>query len=321
MGRGRLLRRRPPARRGRPDALAARVARDLRRPAGRALVPAERGLRAPARGTGRGRGEGRCSGGLTAGPSTRTASRTWGGDGPRLGRPPAGRDPGRGTACCGSHTVTALRAGGVLTLGELRAMGDRELLRLRRFGPAALVDVRLLVPAPAGSRAASAGGEVTIAGRAFRLGAVYAPRPGARGHKPCRLLGYTADSLLPGGRVQVAVLPKGRRRSWPGRSGRPGRASRSGMARGTSSDERRRFRRPGPRPGRAERAEERLAKARTRWPRPRSRPRTTRTPPPRSSGAGSSTRPPRPPWYSPAPGAGSSRRSSSRPRWRGPTAC
>src|SRR4051812_4368408 len=65
VGRGRLLRHRPPARRGRPDALAGRVARGLRRPAGRALVPAERGLRAPARGAGRGWGEGRCPGGLT----------------------------------------------------------------------------------------------------------------------------------------------------------------------------------------------------------------------------------------------------------------
>ena len=49
-------------------------------------------------------------------------------------------------------TINALRAGGVLTLGELRAMGDHELRRLRRFGPVALADVRFLVPAPEGGR-------------------------------------------------------------------------------------------------------------------------------------------------------------------------
>jgi len=110
-----------------------------------------------------------------------------------------------------NHTAAALRAGGILTLGELRAMGDRELLRLRGIGRAALVDVRHLVPAPARSRAASAGSEVTIAGRAFALGAAYAPRPGSYGRKPRRLLRYVADSLLPEGRVHVAVLPEGRR--------------------------------------------------------------------------------------------------------------
>jgi hypothetical protein len=115
-----------------------------------------------------------------------------------------------------NHTVTALRAGGVRTLGELRAMGDRELLRLRGIGRAALVDVRHLVPAPAGSRVASAGSGVTIAGRVFSRGAVYAPRPGSQGRKPRRLLRYTADSLLPEGRVQVAVLPKGRRQIMAG---------------------------------------------------------------------------------------------------------
>jgi hypothetical protein len=65
----------------------------------------------------------------------------------------------------------------------------------------------------------SAGGEVTIAGRAFTLGAVYRPRPGAGpGHafKPRRLLGYTVDSLLPGGRVTVAVAPSGNERVMAG---------------------------------------------------------------------------------------------------------
>jgi hypothetical protein len=104
----------------------------------------------------------------------------------------------------------------VLTLGELRAMDDRELRRLRRFGPAALADVRFLVPAPP---VGSVGEEVTIAGRVFTLGAVYAPQPGAGpGHpfKPRRLLGYTADSLLPGGRVTVVLVPSGRRQIMAG---------------------------------------------------------------------------------------------------------
>ena len=94
-------------------------------------------------------------------------------------------------------------------------MRDHELLRLRRFGRGALADVRSLVPAP--GRGVSAGSEVTIAGRAFTLGTVYAPRPGAYGRiRPRRLLGYTADSPLPGGRVTVAVLPSGRRQLMAG---------------------------------------------------------------------------------------------------------
>ncbi len=50
------------------------------------------------------------------------------------------------------HTITALRAGDVLTLGQLRGMRDRELLALRLFGHGALADVRSLVPAPEGGR-------------------------------------------------------------------------------------------------------------------------------------------------------------------------
>jgi hypothetical protein len=113
-----------------------------------------------------------------------------------------------------NHTVTALRAGGVWTLGELRAMGDRELLRLRGIGRAALVDVRRLVPAPAGSPGASVGSEVTIAGRAFTVGTTYAARPGLGpgNHRPRRLLRYSADSPLSGGWVEVAPVPSGQRR-------------------------------------------------------------------------------------------------------------
>jgi hypothetical protein len=74
----------------------------------------------------------------------------------------------------------------------------------------------------------SAGSEVTIAGRVFTLGAAYAPRPGSYGRKskPRRLLRYTDDSLLPGGRVTVAVLPSGRRQlmggaEWAAWAGEP----------------------------------------------------------------------------------------------------
>ena len=63
-----------------------------------------------------------------------------------------------------------------------------------------------------------AGDEVTIAGRAFTLGTAYAPRPGSYGRrsKPRRLLRYAADSLLPGGRVTVAMEPSGKRRVMTG---------------------------------------------------------------------------------------------------------
>jgi hypothetical protein len=51
--------------------------------------------------------------------------------------------------------------------------------------------------------------EVTIAGRVFRLGSVYVGRPRVYGHRPRRLLRYDPDSLLPGGKVEVAVVPSG----------------------------------------------------------------------------------------------------------------
>jgi hypothetical protein len=63
-----------------------------------------------------------------------------------------------------------------------------------------------------------AGDEVTIAGRAFTLGTAYAPRPGSYGRrsKPRRLLGYAADSPLPGGRVTLAMVPSGRLQTMAG---------------------------------------------------------------------------------------------------------
>ncbi len=111
-----------------------------------------------------------------------------------------------------SAVRNALRFGGVLALGDLRAMGDRELMALRNFGRRALADVRTLVPAPGGSM----GAEVTIAGRAFTLGLVYAPLPRVYGHARRRLLSFIPGGPLPGGRVEVAVLPPGNRRVMAG---------------------------------------------------------------------------------------------------------
>ena len=111
------------------------------------------------------------------------------------------------------RTSGALRAAGVLTLGELRAMPDHELLRLRPFSRGALADVRALVPAPA----ARTGGEAVIAGRVFTLGAVYAPPgTGSGRHRPRRLLGFSRDGPLPGGRVTVELVPSGRQETMAG---------------------------------------------------------------------------------------------------------
>jgi hypothetical protein len=60
------------------------------------------------------------------------------------------------------------------------------------------------------------GDEVTIVGRVFRLGAVYAPRPGTYAKKPRRLLSYDPDSVLPGGRVTSVTVPSGRKRVMAG---------------------------------------------------------------------------------------------------------
>src|SRR5919199_372707 len=64
-----------------------------------------------------------------------------------------------------------------------------------------------------------AGGAVTIAGRTFTLGAVYAPRAGRAGRRPRRLLRYEPDSPLPGGWVTLALVPSGRRRVVAGGGG------------------------------------------------------------------------------------------------------
>jgi hypothetical protein len=61
----------------------------------------------------------------------------------------------------------------------------------------------------------STGRLVVIAGREFAFGAAYRPRePGPQ--RPRRLLGHTADSLLPGGRVTAATVPAGKRRTMTG---------------------------------------------------------------------------------------------------------
>ena len=52
-------------------------------------------------------------------------------------------------------------------------------------------------------------GEVTILGRAFTLGTVYVHRPRVYGHRPRRLVRYDPDSPLPGGKVEIAVVPSG----------------------------------------------------------------------------------------------------------------
>ena len=61
------------------------------------------------------------------------------------------------------------------------------------------------------------GEEVTIGGRVFRLGVVHAPRRGPYARRPRRLLDYCADSVLPGGRVTVAILPSGEERTLTGK--------------------------------------------------------------------------------------------------------
>ena len=101
--------------------------------------------------------------------------------------------------------INRLRVGGILTLGDLRAMRDHDLLRLRAFGRGSLAAVRSLVPAPA-----AAPSEVTIVGRRFTLGTVYAPLSRVYGHRRRRLVGHDPDSPLPGGRVEVVVVASGR---------------------------------------------------------------------------------------------------------------
>jgi hypothetical protein len=113
----------------------------------------------------------------------------------------------------------------VLTLGQLRAMGDHELLLLR-LRSKLLADIRFLVPMPAGSRAGVAGREATIAGRLFTVGGVYHPRPSVRGQRLRQLLAYDPDGPLPGGRVEVAVLPSANkwvmaRTEWAAWAGEP----------------------------------------------------------------------------------------------------
>jgi hypothetical protein len=60
-------------------------------------------------------------------------------------------------------------------------------------------------------------GEVTIGGRAFTLGVVYAPRL-RRGYdrRPRRLLSYSTDGPLSGGRVMVEMVPAGGQRIMAG---------------------------------------------------------------------------------------------------------
>jgi hypothetical protein len=59
-------------------------------------------------------------------------------------------------------------------------------------------------------------GEVTIAGRTFTLGTAYAPRQGSVFRRPRRLLGCDPGGLLPGGRVELAMVPSGLRQAMAG---------------------------------------------------------------------------------------------------------
>ena len=60
-------------------------------------------------------------------------------------------------------------------------------------------------------------GEVTVAGRTFTLGTIYAPRSG-RGYdrRPRRLLSYSTDGPPSGGRVMVEMVPAGGQRIMAG---------------------------------------------------------------------------------------------------------
>src|SRR3954452_16286227 len=141
----------------------------------------------------------------------------WAGDGPWLDRPAAGRAPGREPAAAAGHDQDPPGgrrpdARGVEGDGRSRA-ADAPAVRPHGVGgrPVPRASAR-------GEVAVSLGDEVVIAGRAFTLGTVYAPRPGSYGRnsKPRHLLRYTADSLLPGGRVTLAVVPSGNERVMAG---------------------------------------------------------------------------------------------------------
>src|SRR3954452_24480757 len=129
------------------------------------------------------------------GPFSRTTWRTSAGGGPHPGGFPAGRAPGRRPAAAVGRAQRAPVRGRPDTgrpQGDARPRADdAPELRPRRAGGR---------PVPrAGARgkvAVSTGSVVTIAGRAFTLGVIYAPRRGSYGRrsKPRRLLSYTADS-------------------------------------------------------------------------------------------------------------------------------
>jgi hypothetical protein len=53
---------------------------------------------------------------------------------------------------------------------------------------------------------------VTIGGRVFTLGTIYRRRPRMYGNNPRRLSRYSPGGPLPGGKVEVAIMPSGDRR-------------------------------------------------------------------------------------------------------------
>src|SRR4051794_41791531 len=74
-------------------------------------------------------------------------------------------------------------------------------------------------PAAAVAEPGTPSGEVTIGGRVFTLGTVYAPRRGMYGYARRPLVGYVADSPLPGGKGTGAGLHPGRRQIMAGAGG------------------------------------------------------------------------------------------------------
>jgi hypothetical protein len=60
------------------------------------------------------------------------------------------------------------------------------------------------------------GAAVTIAGRAFELGAVYRPVRSRKENRPRRLVGHDPAHAWPGGRVEVEVISPGVTADRPG---------------------------------------------------------------------------------------------------------
>src|SRR4051794_3633866 len=116
--------------------------------------------------------------------------------------------------------------------------GDLRLSRSVSFVPVGEVPRGEAAPVPPPvAEPGAPSGEVAVAGRAFVLGAVYAPRSDREYPRgACRLLRHSSDSLLPGGRVHVALVPSGREHvtagtEWAAWAGEPVGDSSEGVGR------------------------------------------------------------------------------------------